>query len=99
MISPEEIDLEGHKGLIRSVLRGEQTPSSHPWVFQDDLLFNALFVVESKDPTWLSCALFDAESTPKGRQVMAGFLFPQRREALRDLLGADGDRPDRPSPD
>ena len=85
--------------LVARIAGTKRLLSGHPWVFQDDLLFNALFVVESKDPAWLSCALFDAESTPKGRQVMAGFLFPKRREALRDLLGADGDRPDRPSPD
>ena len=99
MFSPEDIDLEGHKGLIRSVLRGEQTPSSHPWVFLDDLLFNALFVVESKDPAWLPRALSEAECTPEGRRAVAGYIAPSRREALRDLLGVDGDPPDRPSPD
>ena len=87
MISPEDIDLEADKGLIRSVLRGEQTPSSHPWVFQDDLLFNAVFQVESKDPAWFADALSDPECTPEGKRTLAGFLFPNRREALGDLLG------------
>jgi hypothetical protein len=84
-------DSSDHCGLILRVLSGEVTVKTHPGVFLDDILFNAVFKTESSDPDWLPSILSSGEWTLAGMKAVAGFLPESRREALRPLLGIAAD--------
>jgi len=91
MVETRNRDSSDSQGLIEAVLGGEVTVETHPHVFRDDILFNAIFLTESSDPDWLPGILASGEWTLAGKKAIAGFLSESRREALRPLLGIAAD--------
>jgi hypothetical protein len=79
--------IERAKTLILRVLAGTVTPETDPAVFDDDLLYFGVAVVEQNDPDWIYGACANELYTIQARERCIACLSPGGVERFSHLFG------------
>jgi hypothetical protein len=82
------------RALVLRVLRGELTPDSHRMEFEEDLVNNAVCVMEASEPEWLLRELRDRRYPIAGRSNVASGLDVHQREIWHELRAEDPSLPE-----